>query len=91
MTQIHIKKIGKVKNKIPSGKILATFKVETRLLMSLSMPSATPGYCIFMATDRPSCSVAKWTWPMEAAAKGCSSNVATLERQSSPSCPFMAS
>ena len=27
-----------------------------------------PGYCTLTATRVPSCSVARWTWPIEAAA-----------------------
>ena len=38
--------------------------------------SATPGYWIFTATARPSCSRAAWTWPIEAAARGSQSNSA---------------
>lgn len=68
----------------PSGRMFAIFSVPMRLLISLSMPSATPGYWIFMATDRPSGRVARCTWPMDAAAKGRSSNDVTNDRQSDP-------
>ena len=34
------------------------------------MARSTPGYCTFTATSRPSRSVARWTWPIDAAATG---------------------
>ncbi len=37
--------------------------------MSARIASATPGYWIFTATARPSCSTARCTCPMEAAAE----------------------
>ena len=40
--------------------------------------------CTFMATCRPSCRVAQWTWPMDAAAKGFELNVLNLSFQSVP-------
>ena len=46
---------------------------------------ATPGYWILTATWRPSCSTARWTWPMDAAAMGSSlksANTASIGRPS---------
>ena len=49
------------------------------LRRSASSASATPGYWIFTATSRPSSSVARWTWPIEAAANAsCSISVEEL-------------
>lgn len=53
--------------------------------MSDSMLSATPGYWIFMATCRPSRSVARCTCPMLAAAIGSSTNSDSCARHSGPS------
>ena len=40
------------------------------LSISLSMLARTPGYCTLMARSRPSGVMARWTCPIEAAAKG---------------------
>ena len=44
-----------------------------------------PGYWILTATSRPSCHLARCTWPIDAAAAGMSSNSEKRESQSSPS------
>ena len=55
--------------------------------MSARTAPATPGYCTFTATSRPSCSCARYTWPMDAAAIGSSSKAAkTSSSGSSNSC-----
>ena len=53
-------------------------------MKSLIRAFPAPGYWIFTATWRPSCQVARCTWPMEAAAVGLSSKSAKLSRQSGP-------
>ena len=52
------------------------------LRRSVSTASAMPGYWIFTATCLPSVVVARWTWPMLAAANAsCSKSLnASLER-----------
>ena len=40
-----------------------------------SIASSTPGYCTFTATARPSFVIARWTWPIDAAANGIGSHV----------------
>src|SRR3954454_77610 len=40
------------------------------LRRSVSTPSATPGYWTLTATSRPARVVARWTWPIDAAATG---------------------
>ena len=50
-----------------------------RLRRSVSVASATPGYWTLTATGWPSCVTARWTWPIEAAAKAsCSNSAKTL-------------
>ena len=62
----------------------AVSRIE-RLERSLSMELATPGYCTFTATLwLDSLRVALWTWPIEAAAMGFSSNDENNSRQSAP-------
>ena len=56
--------------------------------MSDSSASATPGYWIFTATSRPSSSLARWTWPIEAAANASCSN---SEKCSSTGSPYSSS
>ena len=46
------------------------------LRRSVSTASAMPGYCTLTATSRPSCVLARWTWPIDAAAKASSENSA---------------
>lgn len=60
------------------------FSTAIRLLTSLLMLWATPGYWIFMATSRPPFMRARCTCPMEAAAKGRSSKYSSLSRQLGP-------
>ena len=43
-----------------------------------------PGYWIFTATARPSWRVARWTWPIEAAAKASSSMFSNSSSSGSP-------
>ncbi len=54
------------------------------LRRSASSASATPGYWILTATARPSCSSARCTWPIEAAAKASSSISANSSSNGSP-------
>jgi hypothetical protein len=54
--------------------------------MSLSMLARTPGYCTLIASSRPSRVVARWTCPIEAAAKGRTSKRA--KRPYQPCAPF---
>ena len=49
------------------------------------MASSTPGYCTFTATAWPSWVMARWTWPMDAAAIGTGSHSAKIRSGSSPS------
>lgn len=46
--------------------------------------------CIFMATSLPSFSLARWTWPMDAAANGRSSKESSLSLQLGPRSLFNA-
>ncbi len=46
------------------------------LRRSVSTASAMPGYWTLTATCRPSFVVARWTWPIEAAANASGSNSA---------------
>jgi len=56
-----------------------------RLERSEEMEAATPGYWILTATSWPvEARVARWTWPMEAAAIGVSENLLKREDQSAP-------
>lgn len=129
--------------RLPSGRALLIFKTVIKLLTSLLILWATPGYwnrrtasmlvmihhhrphietfhlkkkkkiarlssdwiktaaaftsclnvrfsvhswstCIFMATSLPSFSLARWTWPIDAAANGRSSNDSSLSLQLGP-------
>ena len=55
--------------------------------MSARTALATPGYCTFTATSRPSSSRARYTWPIDAAAIGSESKDSkTLSSLSSYSC-----
>ena len=54
-------------------------------LKSLISARPAPGYWIFTATRRPSCQIARWTCPIDAAAAGTSSNSVKFSRQASPS------
>ena len=56
-----------------------------RLRRSVSTASATPGYWTLTATSSPSRVTARWTWPIEAAAKASSSNSAKTAAGRSPS------
>jgi hypothetical protein len=46
--------------------------------MSDSSASAIPGYWTLTATCSPPISVARWTWPIEAAANASRSNVSKI-------------
>jgi hypothetical protein len=59
-------------------------RITPRFCMSARTAAATPGYCTLTATSRPSCSVALYTWPIEAAAIGTGSNVAKTSSSLSP-------
>ncbi len=49
------------------------------------MASPTPGYCTFTATARPSLVMARWTWPIDAAAIGFGSQVSNTCSGGAPS------
>ena len=49
------------------------------------MASSTPGYCTFTATARPSWVMARWTWPIDAAAIGTGSHSANSSSGPPPS------
>ena len=51
---------------------------------SPAIASATPGYWTLTATGVPSDHTARWTWPMDAAAVGCSSNSRKRARHPAP-------
>ena len=53
------------------------------------MLRAMPGYCTLTATARPSRVMARWTWPIEAAAKGSGSHCAKTRAGSPPSSSAM--
>ena len=57
----------------PGASRLTSGTSSVALRRSVSTASATPGYWIFTATSSPSTVVARWTWPMEAAANARSS------------------
>ena len=48
-----------------------------------------PGYCTLTATARPSLVMARWTWPMDAAAMGSGSHSAKTRSGTSPSSSMM--
>ena len=52
---------------------------------SVSTASAIPGYWTLTATARPSAVVARWTWPIEAAANASGSNSANASLSGTPS------
>ena len=53
----------------PGASRLTSGSSTCRLRRSVSTASATPGYWTLTATRRPSRVTARWTWPIEAAAK----------------------
>ena len=57
------------------------------LRRSVSTASATPGYWTFTATSSPSTVIARWTWPIEAAANACSSNSENTARRAARRAP----
>mmetsp|Transcript_8673 Transcript_8673/g.29597 ORF Transcript_8673/g.29597 Transcript_8673/m.29597 type:complete len:220 (+) Transcript_8673:1568-2227(+) len=76
--------------KSPGGSTLVSPTMRRRLARSLSMLAATPGYCTFMTTGTVapvsgSATSARCTCPMEAAAMGRSSKLATPWRSRQPS------
>jgi hypothetical protein len=58
--------------------------IRSTLSMSARIDSATPGYCTFTTTSRPSCVRAACTWPIDAAASGSGSNDANARSGGSP-------
>src|SRR5436189_112418 len=54
----------------PRAWIAMRLKIVPRLAKSALIASLTPGYCTLTATGVPSCSSARCTWPIEAAAYG---------------------
>ena len=60
-------------------------KISPALSRSAATASATPGYCTFTATARPSWVIARWTWPIDAEAMGAGSHSAKISSGSPPS------
>ena len=69
----------------PGASRLTSGSSSVALRRSVSTASATPGYCTFTATSSPSTVVARWTWPIEAAANARSSNSANTSPSGAPS------
>ena len=69
----------------PRREALDEREEQRGLRRSVSTASATPGYWIFTATARPSAVTARWTWPIDAAAKASSSNSEKTSPSRSPS------
>ncbi len=70
---------------IPGASTASSFSASRRFCMSAWIASAIPGYWTLTATTRPSSrSVARWTWPIEAAAIGSGSKSENDSRSFSP-------
>ena len=52
----------------PGANALAIRRISPAFCMSDAIARATPGYCTFTATRRPSGITARCTWPIDAAA-----------------------
>ena len=65
----------------PGASRLTSGSSSIALRRSVSTASATPGYWTFTATSSPSSVVARWTWPIDAAANARSSKSAKTVSQ----------
>src|SRR5256885_6660202 len=68
----------------PGAIALSSLSARRRFCRSAWIASATPGYWTLTATARPSLSVARWTWPIEAAAMGSGSKSANARASGRP-------
>ena len=72
---------------IPGVIRLSRRMIMSRFCMSARTAAATPGYWTLTATSRPSCNVARYTCPIDAAAIGSSSKDANTSATALPGPP----